>query len=113
MNDYYLLEQESASGTLALAGILTHQYLGLKIGAETVVSYLIKYPITDILETDDNYSAKNMTEKYDYKKELKEKLEQQFAANDLNHLKLEFETYSNNSLTKTNLYATKIDLIND
>ena len=59
----YLIELESSSGVQLLANIVNHEILGLKIGANTIVPWLIKNTITDILEKDDNYLAKNMTQK--------------------------------------------------
>lgn len=54
----YLIEIENSSGIQSLANIVNHEILGLKIGANTIVPWLIKNTITDILEKDDNYLAK-------------------------------------------------------
>ena len=66
----YLIEIENSSGVQLLANIVNHEILGVKIGENTIVPWLIKNTITDILEKDDNYLAKNMNQKYEYKKDL-------------------------------------------
>lgn len=113
MNNYYLIAKESASGLMAFTNILTYEQIGLKIGAKTVVPWLIKNTITDILDSDDNYNAKNMTEKYNYKKELQAQLEQKFAENNFDDLKLELKTQSNDQQTKTIIHVSKIEVIKD
>ena len=61
----YLIEIENSSGVQLLANIVNHEILGIKIGENTIVPWLIKNTITDILEKDDNYLAKNITQKYE------------------------------------------------
>ena len=112
-NDYYLIETDTASGILLFTDILKHNIIGIKKNKSTIIPWLIKNKITEILESDDNYNAKNIVEKHQYKKELQEKLTQKFENNKFQSLKLEFEAYSNNNLTKTIIYVSKVNLIND
>ena len=112
-NNYYLIEIDTASSVFALANILDHKILGIKKNKLSIIPWLIKNKITEILELDDNYNKKNITEKYQYKKELQEKLNKKFENNNFKSLKLEFKTYSNNNLTKNIIYVSKVNLIND
>lgn len=111
MNNYYLIEKESTSGLLALANILNHERLGIKIGTKTIIPWLINNQIISILEADDNYSAKNSTEKNNYKQELQKQFEEKFQNNNFESLKLEFTTFKNNEITKTVIYVSKINII--
>lgn len=107
----YLIEIENSSGTQLLANIVNHEILGLKIGANTIVPWLIKNTITDILEKDDNYLAKNITQKYEYKKDLQSQLQAKFEANGKKTLHLKFETVKDNILSKTIIKVTALETI--
>lgn len=107
----YLIELESSSGVQLLANLMNHEILGLKIGANTIVPWLIKNIITDILEKDDNYLAKDMTQKYEYKKDLQAQLQSKFEANGKTKLHLKFETVKDNTPFKTIIKVTALETI--
>ena len=95
----YLIEIENSSGVQLLTNIVNHEILGIKIGENTIVPWLIKNTITDILEKDDNYLAKNMTQKYEYKKDLQSQLQ------------AKFETVKDNTPSKTIVKVTALKTI--
>ena len=107
----YLIEIESSSGIQLLANIVNHEILGLKIGANTIVPWLIKNTITDILEKDDNYLAKNMTQKYEYKKDLQSQLQTKFEDNGKTTLHIKFDTVKDYTPSKTIVKVTALETI--
>lgn len=107
----YLIEIENSSGVQLLTNIVNHEILGIKIGANTIVPWLIKNTITDILEKDDNYLAKNMNQKYKYKKDLQSQLQAKFEANGETTLYLRFETVKDNTPSKTIVKVTALETI--
>lgn len=107
----YLIEIENSSGVQLLTNIVNHEILGIKIGENTIVPWLIKNTITDILEKDDNYLAKNINQKYEYKKDLQSQLQAKFEANGKTKLHLKFETVKDNTPSKTIVKVTALETI--
>lgn len=107
----YLIEIENSSGVQLLTNIVNHEILGIKIGENTIVPWLIKNTVTDILEKDDNYLAKNINQKYEYKKDLQSQLQAKFEANGKTKLHLKFETVKDNTLSRTIVKVTALETI--
>lgn len=108
---HYIIELINENHKLGPQDIPYGETLGIIQGTDNVVPYLIKNTLTDLLEDDHHYRKMTITEKYDFKKRIKNAMLDCFSNNQFESVTFTIDVVTDQAHYTYTVSATKTKVL--